>query len=105
MQYSPLSCFLPLARLARKARRCSAARVLALSLFLPPVIARLGAQQPENLADADLQGQNLFQQSAATGMVLVVVRNHDVLIKGYGETFPGSDQRPDASSLLRLCSI
>ncbi len=38
-------------------------------------------------------------------MVLVVVRNHDVLIKGYGETFPGSDQRPDADSLLRLCSI
>jgi len=38
-------------------------------------------------------------------MVLVVVRNHEVLIKGYGETAPTSGIRPDANSTIRLCSV
>jgi D-alanyl-D-alanine-carboxypeptidase/D-alanyl-D-alanine-endopeptidase len=38
-------------------------------------------------------------------MVLVVVRNHDVMIKGYGETFPGSGRSPDSNSIVRLCSV
>ena len=65
----------------------------------------LHAQQPITLADAAQRGQTIFDQSAVTGMVLVVVRNHEVLIKGYGETAPGSNRTPDANSEVRLCSI
>jgi D-alanyl-D-alanine-carboxypeptidase/D-alanyl-D-alanine-endopeptidase len=38
-------------------------------------------------------------------MVMVVVRGHEVFFRGYGETFPGSGQRPTETSLLRLCSL
>jgi len=76
----------------------SAALLLTLS-------APLCAQQPIPLADAALRGQAIFQQSAITGMVLVVVRNGEILIKGYGETSPGSGRAPDSNSELRLCSI
>ena len=38
-------------------------------------------------------------------MVLVVVRNQQVFVRGYGETAPGSGQTPDAHSILRLCSL
>jgi D-alanyl-D-alanine-carboxypeptidase/D-alanyl-D-alanine-endopeptidase len=63
------------------------------------------AQQPLPLTDAELRGSTLFTQSTVTGMVLVVVRNHEVLIRGYGETAPGSGKKPNANSLVRLCSI
>ena len=74
----------------------------ALSIFLA---AALGAQQPMPLADTAVRGQEIFQQSAITGMVLVVVRKSEILIKGYGETSPGSGRTPDSNSELRLCSI
>jgi D-alanyl-D-alanine-carboxypeptidase/D-alanyl-D-alanine-endopeptidase len=74
-------------------------------VLLATVAARGQAPQPISLAEADQRGATIFQQSAATGMVLVVVRNHEVMIRGYGETAPGSGVRPDASSLIRLCSI
>jgi D-alanyl-D-alanine-carboxypeptidase/D-alanyl-D-alanine-endopeptidase len=67
--------------------------------------AWMDAQQPLSLEDVDLRGANIFEQSAATGMVLVVVRNQEVMIKSYGETSPGSRVRPDSNSLIRLCSI
>jgi D-alanyl-D-alanine-carboxypeptidase/D-alanyl-D-alanine-endopeptidase len=38
-------------------------------------------------------------------MVLVVVRNREVMVKTYGETAPASGHHPDANSLIRLCSI
>ncbi len=38
-------------------------------------------------------------------MVLAIVRNHEVLIKGYGETAPGTGRAPDSNSEVRLCSI
>jgi len=62
-------------------------------------------QQTVTLNDADARGANIFAQMGVTGMVMVVVRNHEVLVRGYGETFPGSNIKPDANSLLRLCSI
>lgn len=65
----------------------------------------LAAQQPLSLADADLRAQAIFQQSATTGMVLVVVRNNEVMIKGYGETYPQSGHPPAANSFIRLCSL
>jgi serine-type D-Ala-D-Ala carboxypeptidase/endopeptidase len=72
-------------------------------LFTPA--APSGAQQPLSLSVAALRGQTIFEQSAITGMVLVVVRNSEVMIKGYGETAPGSGRTPDSNSQLRLCSI
>jgi D-alanyl-D-alanine-carboxypeptidase/D-alanyl-D-alanine-endopeptidase len=82
-----------------------AAKAILPGLLLLALVARSGAQQPLSLADADLRGSIIFQQSGATGMVLVVVRNHEVMIRGYGETFPGSGVRPASNSLVRLCSI
>lgn len=38
-------------------------------------------------------------------MVLVVVRNGEVMVKGYGETSPGSGSTPDSHSEVRLCSL
>jgi len=67
--------------------------------------ACIDAQQTPSLADADLRGASLFEQSGATGMVLVVVRHREVMMKSYGETFPGSGERPDPNSLIRLCSL
>ena len=80
--------------------------MLILPVMLPftfPIAVR--AQQAISLTDADQRGSNFFAQSAVTGMVLVVVRNHEVMIRGYGETFSGSGTKPDANSLIRLCSI
>jgi D-alanyl-D-alanine-carboxypeptidase/D-alanyl-D-alanine-endopeptidase len=57
------------------------------------------------LTTADSLGAELFAKSGSTGMVMVIVRGHDVLFRGYGETFPGSGQKPDARSILRLCSL
>ncbi len=67
--------------------------------------AWMDAQQPLSLADAGLRGSTIFEQSGATGMVLVVVRHREVMMKSYGETFPGSGDRPDSNSLIRLCSL
>ena len=88
----------------------SAARLLALAALLFALAGSLNAQQPLTLADAALRGQTIFEQSALTGMVLVVVRNSEVpeseiLIKGYGETAPGTGLPPDSDSEFRLCSI
>ena len=49
--------------------------------------------------------ERIFQRTAGTGMVVVVVRNGEVWVNGYGHTAPGSRQVPQGNSLLRLCSI
>src|ERR1700721_2672808 len=81
------------------------ARSAVSALLLMVFAAWATAQQPLPLTDAELRGSTLFTQSAVTGMVLVVVRNHEVLIRGYGETLPGGGKKPNANSLVRLCSI
>ncbi|MGO9338810.1 MAG: D-alanyl-D-alanine-carboxypeptidase/endopeptidase AmpH [Terracidiphilus sp.] len=83
----------------------SAARRLVLAIMLLAFGGAIAAQQPLSLADAVQRGQTIFQQSAMTGMVLVVVRNHEVMIQGFGETSPGSGRIPDSNSEIRLCSI
>ena len=65
----------------------------------------LAAEQPISLDEAAERGQTIFDQIASTGMVLVVVRGNEVMIKGYGDTFPGSGHTPDSHSLVRLCSL
>ena len=65
----------------------------------------VSAQQPLSLVEADQRGQFIYQQSAVTGMVLVVVRGNESMIKTYGETAPASNRNPDAHSEVRLCSV
>jgi len=60
---------------------------------------------PPDIQQADILGNELFTASGSTGMVLVVVRNNEVFVRGYGETTPGSGIHPSASSVLRLCSL
>ncbi len=38
-------------------------------------------------------------------MVVVIVRDGETWIQGYGQTRPGSHQKPAANSLVRLCSL
>ncbi len=38
-------------------------------------------------------------------MVVAIVRDGDVWVKGYGRTGPGSNDTPDGDSLIRLCSL
>jgi len=83
----------------------SVATIALSTALLLTLAAPLRAQQPLSLADAALRGQTIFEQSAVTGMVLVVVRNSEIMIKGYGETSSGSSHAPDSNSELRLCSI
>ena len=58
-----------------------------------------------NLNEADGVGAHLYNDSGATGLVLVVVRGHEVFFRGYGETAPRSHQLPDRNSVIRLCSL
>jgi len=76
--------------------------IVCAALLLAPAFA---AQQPLSLAEADARAQTLFQQCGRTGMVLVVVRNHELLIKGYGQAAPASRIKPAADSLIRLGSL
>jgi D-alanyl-D-alanine-carboxypeptidase/D-alanyl-D-alanine-endopeptidase len=96
---------LPAVNSASTAKSRPAARLILLAALLLSLAPKLAAQQPLSLADADLRAQAIFQQSASTGMVLVVVRNSDVMIRGYGETFPASGHTPAANSFIRLCSL
>src|ERR1035441_5220832 len=82
--------------------RRTAAGVFLSGMLLITSAAWLDAQQPLSLTEADLRGSAIFEQSAVTGMVLVVMRNHEVMMKSYGETFPGSGERPNSTSLVRL---
>ena len=82
-------------------------RSLFVILFALPLISAL-AQTPAplpNLQSVGNLGSDLFIQSGSTGMVLVVVRDNQVLFRGYGETAPNSHQLPTQDSLLRLCSL
>jgi D-alanyl-D-alanine-carboxypeptidase/D-alanyl-D-alanine-endopeptidase len=83
----------------------AAAKLFLLGVALFAFVAAIDAQPALSLADADLRGAALFERSAVTGMVLVVVRGGETATLSYGETFPGSGRRPDANSLIRLCSL
>jgi D-alanyl-D-alanine-carboxypeptidase/D-alanyl-D-alanine-endopeptidase len=84
-------------------------RTLLVFLFTLPFMSALAqVQPPTSLPDIQsigALGTDLFTQSGSTGMVLVVVRDDQVFIRGYGETAPNSHQVPTQDSLLRLCSL
>lgn len=67
--------------------------------------ASADAAAPVLDAATDLPGQVMFLESNAPGMVLVVVSGSEQIIRGYGETAPGSKKTPDGSTLVRLNSI
>jgi len=60
---------------------------------------------PVLAAASDLAGTVMFIDSAAPGMVLVIVRGAHSVVLGYGETAKGNAHTPDGKSLLRLNSI
>lgn len=73
-------------------------------LLLSPTCAVCAQNRPP-LDTADALVQKIFQRTASMGMVVAVVRDGEVWTSGYGRVAPGSDQVPQANSLLRLCSI
>ncbi len=84
-------------------------RTLFAVLFVLSFTSALAQTQSQillpDLQSVDTLGPDLFLQSGATGMVLVVVRDNKVIFRGYGETAPDSHQLPTKDSLLRLCSL
>ena len=84
-------------------------RFLAASLLLlglVPVAAQTAPQlNLQDLKNAEALGADLYTNSGATGLVLVVVRGGKVFIHGYGETAPGSHTAPNEDSVIRICSL
>jgi len=58
-----------------------------------------------DLKDAEQLGAELYTNSGATGLVLVVVRGDRAVFHGYGEAVPGSHAAPTRESLIRICSL
>lgn len=78
------------------------------TLLLPFCVRPVGAQSAAplpQLASADPYLADLFRRTGSTGMVVVVVRDRETWMQSYGQTYPGSHQKPGADSLLRLCSL
>ncbi len=76
--------------------------------LLVSCFAPVFAQIPPPVYDAPTMptlGDELFHDSKATGMVLVIVHDNQVFFHGYGETAPGSRQLPTRDSVVRICSL
>ena len=84
-------------------------RFLIASLFLLSLLPAAAQTAPvmtlHDLKDAETLGADLYANSGATGLVLVVVRGNQVYFRGYGEAVPGSHEAPAMNSELRLCSL
>jgi D-alanyl-D-alanine-carboxypeptidase/D-alanyl-D-alanine-endopeptidase len=80
---------------------------VAFFFVLPPISAltQAPASSFPDIQSVDALGSDLFLQSGSTGMVLVIVRDHEVIFRGYGETAPNSHQVPTQDSVVRLCSL
>jgi D-alanyl-D-alanine-carboxypeptidase/D-alanyl-D-alanine-endopeptidase len=84
-------------------RSLCAALILLVSLSVHRVQAQT-VPLPQ-LQSADPFMADLFHRSRSTGMVVVVVRDNQTWMQSYGQTYPGSHQKPNADSLVRLCSL
>lgn len=84
-------------------------RLLITSLFLLSLLPAAAQTAPvatlHDLKEAGTLGADLYTNSGATGLVLVVVRGNQVYFRGYGETVPGSGTAPGLNSVVRLCSL
>jgi len=58
-----------------------------------------------DLQEAGKLGADLYNNSGATGLVLVVVRGDRAYFHGYGEAVPGSHAAPTRESVVRICSL
>ncbi len=79
--------------------------LLILLLATLPTRAQTPPESAPQSQSIDTLGTNLYLQTLPTGMVLVVIRGDQVVIRGYGETSPNSGHPPTQNSLLRLCSL
>lgn len=84
-------------------------RLLTASLLLLSFVTA-AAQTPavmslRDLKDAEQLGADLYTNSGATGLVLVVVRGDRAYFHGYGEAVPGSHAAPTRDSVIRICSL
>ena len=83
-------------------------RLLTPLLFLS-LLPAAGQTAPQiklhDLSEAEALGSDLYSNSGATGLVLVVVRGNNTVFYGYGETAPGSHTAPTIDSVVRLCSV
>lgn len=84
--------------------RLLTASLLLLS-FLPVAAQTAPVMTLHDLKDAESLGAELYANSRATGLVLVVVRGDQVYFHGYGEAVPGSQAAPTQDSVVRLCSL
>lgn len=84
-------------------------RLLVTSLLLFCLVPATAQTAPplklHDLKDAEALGRDLYVNSRATGLVLVVVRDNEAYFHGYGETAPGSNTAPTDDSVIRLCSL
>src|SRR5579859_6561710 len=84
-------------------------RLLLFSLFLLSLLPAAGQTAAgvalHDLSEAGSLGNELYTNSGATGLVLVVVRGGQVYFHGYGEAVPGSHVAPTRESVVRLCSL
>jgi D-alanyl-D-alanine-carboxypeptidase/D-alanyl-D-alanine-endopeptidase len=79
--------------------------LIALVLAMAVITPCLAADDPVIAEATDLTGLVMFLDSGAPGMVLVVVRDDNTLMRFYGETEKGNKHPPDGTSLLRLNSV
>lgn len=84
--------------------RLLTASLLLLS-FLPVAAQTAPVMSLHDLNDAESLGADLYANSGATGLVLVVVRGNQVYFHGYGQAVPGSHTPPTRDSVVRLCSL
>ncbi len=81
------------------------AALLFLLSLLPTAAQTAPGVTPHELKDAESLGNELYTNSGATGLVLVVVRGNEVYFHGYGEAVPGSHAAPTRVTVVRLCSL
>lgn len=81
------------------------AALLFLLSLLPTAAQTAPGVTPHELKDAESLGNELYTNSGATGLVLVVVRGNEVSFHGYGEAVPGSHTAPTRATVVRLCSL
>lgn len=80
-------------------------RALLLGCALSALPAAAAAPADPVVEAAEFAGEVLFLESGAPGMVMVIVRNGQSRVFGYGETAKGNGTEPNGQSLFRLNSI
>src|SRR6185503_21140428 len=84
-------------------------RLLPAFLFLLSLLTAAAQTTPvmslHDLREAEQLGADLYTNSGATGLVLVVVRGDRAVFHGYGEAVPGSHAAPTLESVIRICSM